>query len=329
MTPDSQASVADPRRLVVEDLRVVVKRTGYDIVDKVSFAIGPRGGLRPRRRDSGSGKTTVALALAGHARRGLSITGGRVLLDDRDVLKLSAGELHHVRRRRIAYVPQDPSSALDPARRVGVQMAEALRVHGSEHEGAAARLREVLAEVRLDSSPETAALLPPPTFGWSAAAHHAGDGLCLPFALIVLDEPTTRLDVTTQRHVLEDHAHAVPLLRSSRCLRQSRPGGRRRACELCRRHVRGEARSVRRRAGGLFLARASLLAASSSHHSVGRARRGPARHRGQSPEAGARPPGCSFAPRCSLVLPACGADPPPAVELADGPTRALPARQRG
>ncbi len=153
MTPDSQASVADPRRLVVEDLRVVVKRTGYDIVNEVSFAIGP-GEVFGLVGETGSGKTTVALALAGHARRGLSIAGGRVLLDDRDVLKLSAGELRHVRGRRIAYVPQDPSSALDPARRVGVQMAEALRVHGDKREGAASRLREVLAEVRLDSSRE-------------------------------------------------------------------------------------------------------------------------------------------------------------------------------
>ena len=72
--------------------------------------------------------------LLGHARRGLSIAGGRVLLEGRDVLTLSASELRHVRGRQIAYVPQDPSSALNPARKVGVQLARGApgpRRHGA------------------------------------------------------------------------------------------------------------------------------------------------------------------------------------------------------
>ena len=317
MMPDSQVSPADPRRLVVEDLRVVVKRSGDDVVDEVSFAI-EAGEVLGLVGETGSGKTTVALALAGHARRGLSIAGGRVLLEGRDVLTLSASALRHVRGRQIAYVPQDPSSALDPARRVGVQLAEALRVHGDRRDEVAKRLGEVLAEVRLDSSREFLRCYPHQLSGGQQQRITLAMAFACRPALIVLDEPTTGLDVTTQRHVLEtmrtlcrsygvaavyvshDLAVVAELVSSVAVMYAGR------LVEL------GDVQDVFFSPAHPYSRRLLRAVPSAGRAEVLQG------IEGTPPRPGQRPPGCSFAPRCSLVLPACNEGPPPAVELADG-----------
>jgi peptide/nickel transport system ATP-binding protein len=317
MMPDSRASLADPVRLVVEDLRVVVKRSGDDVVDEVSFAIGA-GQVLGLVGETGSGKTTVALALAGHARRGLAIAGGRVLLEDRDVLKLSARELRHVRGRQIAYVPQDPSSALDPARRVGIQLAEALRVHGDRRDAATSRLKEVLAEVRLDSSREFLRCYPHQLSGGQQQRITLAMAFASRPALIVLDEPTTGLDVTTQRHVLEtiralcrsygvaavyvshDLAVVAELVSSVAIMYAGR------LVEL------GGVQDVFFSPAHPYSQRLLRAVPSAGRAEVLQG------IEGTPPRPGQRPPGCSFAPRCLLVIPACKAEAPPAVELADG-----------
>ena len=81
--------------------------------------------------ESGSGKTTVGLALLGHARRGLRIAGGSVLLGDRDILALDEEQLRRLRGSLVSYVPQDPASSLNPALRIGLQLREVLEAHGS------------------------------------------------------------------------------------------------------------------------------------------------------------------------------------------------------
>ena len=68
----------------------------------------------------------MALALLGHVRRGLVIGGGKVLVDGQDILRLSANDLQHLRGRQVAYVPQDPSSALNPTLKIGTQLREVL-----------------------------------------------------------------------------------------------------------------------------------------------------------------------------------------------------------
>jgi peptide/nickel transport system ATP-binding protein len=317
MTPNSQASPADALRLVVEDLRVAVKRSGHDVVDEVSFTVRA-GEVLGLVGETGSGKTTVALALAGHARRGLSIAGGRVLLDDRDVLKLSARELRHVRGRQIAYVPQDPSSALDPARKIGIQLAEALRVHGDRRDGAASRLNEVLAEVRLDPSREFLRCYPHQLSGGQQQRVTLAMAFACRPALIVLDEPTTGLDVTTQRHVLEtiralcrsygvaavyvshDLAVVAELVSSVAIMYAGR------LVEL------GDVQDVFFSPAHPYSRRLLRAVPSAGQAEVLQG------IEGSPPRPGQRPRGCSFAARCSLVLPACEEEPPPAAELADG-----------
>ena len=115
-------------RLDVSNLEVRLGRAGADVVGEVSFAVRA-GEVLGLVGESGSGKTTVGLALLGHARRGLRISAGQVRLDGVDLLRLPPAELRALRGARVAYVPQDPSAALNPALRVGTQLREALRVH--------------------------------------------------------------------------------------------------------------------------------------------------------------------------------------------------------
>ena len=192
----------DKVRLDVRGLEVRLGRTGPDVVSDVSFTV-QAGQVLGLVGESGSGKTTVVLALLGHARRGLSISSGEVRVDGVDLLKLSAAQLRAVRGARVAYVPQDPAAALNPTLRVGTQLNEAIRVHPGAVEDPGGRIREVLQEAHLDASPELLRRYPHQLSG----GQQQRVGLAMAFAcrpaLIVLDEPTTGLDVSTQRHVLD------------------------------------------------------------------------------------------------------------------------------
>jgi peptide/nickel transport system ATP-binding protein len=193
---------ANGLRLDVRGLEVRLGRTGPGVVSDVSFAV-QAGQVLGLVGESGSGKTTVVLALLGHARRGLRISSGEVRVDGVDLLRLPAGQLRAVRGARVAYVPQDPSAALNPALRVGTQLKEAIQVHPGMVDDPGGRIRDVLREARLDASPELLRRYPHQLSG----GQQQRVGLAMAFAcrpsLIVLDEPTTGLDVSTQRHVLD------------------------------------------------------------------------------------------------------------------------------
>jgi peptide/nickel transport system ATP-binding protein len=201
--PRAEAEAARPKaRLEVAGLEVRLGRSGPDVVREVTFAVRA-GEVLGLVGESGSGKTTVALALLGHARRGLCITAGQVLLDGADLLALSPRDLRAARGARVSYVPQDPSSALNPALPVGAQVREVLRVHSRTAGAAGDRVAEVMGEVRLDPTPEMLRRYPHQLSG----GQQQRIALAMAFAgrpsLIVLDEPTTGLDVSTQRHVLD------------------------------------------------------------------------------------------------------------------------------
>jgi peptide/nickel transport system ATP-binding protein len=147
--------VPEGMRLVVEKLRITLKGSEVDVVDDVSFSVGARE-ILGLVGESGSGKTSIALALLGYARRGLQLDGGKVLLDGNDMLSASPDHLKDLRGAVVAYVPQDPASALNPTLRVGTQLREALRFHtdraGTPSEQHA-RLLQVIADVGLDTVP--------------------------------------------------------------------------------------------------------------------------------------------------------------------------------
>lgn len=191
-------------RLEVRGLTVRLGSSRAPVVHEVSFAL--RGGKTLGLvGESGAGKSTVALALLGYARRGLQISAGQVLLDGENVLGLEQREAEHVRGSRVAYVPQDPGTALNPALRVGTQIREVLAKQRNCDDDRAAwmteRLGQVLREVRL--SPEVVSAYPHQLSGGQQQRVVLAMAFALRPAVIVLDEPTTGLDVTTQRHVLK------------------------------------------------------------------------------------------------------------------------------
>lgn len=187
----------------VKDLRVEVAATGHDILAEVNLTIAS-GDVMALVGESGSGKTTAAIALLAHQRRGARITGGRIVIGGRDMLSLSARERRDARGRIVSYVPQDPGAALNPARRIGAHLLEALRVHdwgGSDlarHE----RVAEMMREVSLPYDPAFLRRYPHELSGGQQQRVTIAMAFACKPAVVVLDEPTTGLDVTTQAHVL-------------------------------------------------------------------------------------------------------------------------------
>jgi peptide/nickel transport system ATP-binding protein len=184
---------------------VVVAKSHVPVVDDVSFDIAP-GSVMGLVGESGSGKSTVGLALLNYARQGLAINRGEVLLGSTNVLSLQGSALRRARGQLVAYIPQDPATGLNPALRVGRQLREAVSVHKGvlrEGESLDDRCRALLDEVRL---PPTKAILRSYPHQLSGGQQQR-IGIAMAFAcrpsLVVLDEPTTGLDVTTQRHVLD------------------------------------------------------------------------------------------------------------------------------
>src|SRR5262249_34268088 len=104
---------------------------------------------------------------------------------------------------RVAQVRGDPAGALNPTLRVGTQLREALRVHPGAVDDPDARILEVMREARLDATPEMIRRYPHQLSGGQQQRIGLAMAFCCRPSLIVLDEPTTGLDVTTQRHVLD------------------------------------------------------------------------------------------------------------------------------
>ena len=196
---------SDDGGLVVEGLTVVTEGRGTPVVEDITFRVA-RGQVLGLVGESGSGKSTVGVALLGLARHGLRIAGGRVCIDGIDILSLEGKSLQQARGRLVAYVPQDPASGLNPALRVGRQLREAIAIHSDvlrDDETIEGRVLQLMEEVGL---PGTEAFLNSYPHQMSGGQQQRV-GIAMAFScrprVIVLDEPTTGLDVTTQRRVLE------------------------------------------------------------------------------------------------------------------------------
>ena len=292
--------------IAVERLHVVMWGSGEPIVEDVSFDILP-GELLGLVGESGSGKTTVGLALLGHARRGVRIAGGSIRLGDLDVLTLAPSELAHLRGRVISYVAQDPAAALNPALRIGTQLREILEAHnfGSGPDERRARVADMMREVALPDDSKFLRRYPHELSG----GQQQRVGLAMAFAcrprVIVLDEPTTGLDVTTQAHVLGTvrelaAAHGVAAMYVSHDLAVVGTLASRVAVLYAGRIVEiGPVIDLFHASAHPYTQR---LIAAIPHLTGGRELVGIA---GRAPSPGRRPPGCAFAPRCSFAQGRC------------------------
>jgi peptide/nickel transport system ATP-binding protein len=295
---------APPARLVVEGLTVAMAGSGAAVIEDVSVEVAA-GEVLGVVGESGSGKTTLGLAMVGHARRGLKIAAGSVRLDGTDLLSLPAADLRKLRGAEIAYVPQDPSTAINPSLRVGGLLKEILAAHGRQGPEADARLEEVLAEVGLDSRQQILSAYPHQLSGGQQQRVAIAMAFACRPRLIVLDEPTTGLDVTTQRTVLETVArmcasYGVAAVYVSHDVVVVGELSHRIAVVYAGRVVETGAT-------------ADVFGAPAHPYTQGLLRAVPSPERsgrligmeGVPPRPGQRPAGCSFAPRCPLVIQRC------------------------
>jgi peptide/nickel transport system ATP-binding protein len=195
--------------LRVSDLRVLTN-AGDEILHGVDFALS-RGEILGLVGESGSGKTTAGLACMGHFREGLKFGSGSVSIWPRgdatavEVLDLSEVAVRDLRGSRIAYIPQDPALSLNPAMRVGEQIREVLDIHGfgSSDRERTDRVAEVLVDVGLPGDKTYQKRWPHQLSG----GQQQRIGIAMAFAMypdvLILDEPTTGLDVSTQSVVLD------------------------------------------------------------------------------------------------------------------------------
>ena len=198
--------------LRIEDL-VVKARTPTGVVittvDNVTVEIHPRE-VVALIGESGAGKTTVALAALGYARPGTQIVEGRVLLDDTDILKMSPAERRDMRGKDIAYVAQSAQASLNPAIPIGEQVSEGLVIHNiATGEEAKRRATELLTTLDLPDPPALVERFPHQASGGQQQRIMMAMAMSCGPKLLVLDEPTTALDVTTQIEVLKAIKDAI------------------------------------------------------------------------------------------------------------------------
>jgi peptide/nickel transport system ATP-binding protein len=173
-------------------------------VDDVSFSVA-QGERIAIVGESGSGKTATALAIMGLLDPPGRIAAGDVRLDGRSLLGLSENEYREVRGREVAMVFQDPMTALNPAMRVGQQIAEAVMVHERSGRRGAAKQRAVglLEQVGIGSPAARARDYPHQLSGGMRQRVMLAMALANAPRVLIADEPTTALDATTQAQVLE------------------------------------------------------------------------------------------------------------------------------
>ena len=179
------------------------------LVDDVSFALR-KGKVLGLIGESGAGKSTIGLAALAYGRGGVRITGGEVILSGQDILKLDHQGIRGVRGSQVCYVAQSAAAAFNPAHRLGQQVIEASLRHGVMDRDAAEKRALYLFKVLGLPSPETfGERFPHQVSGGQLQRAMTAMALCPNPQLIVFDEPTTALDVTTQIDVLAAIKHAI------------------------------------------------------------------------------------------------------------------------
>jgi oligopeptide/dipeptide ABC transporter ATP-binding protein len=311
---------SEPPLLLVDSLCVSYERQGRElrVVSDVSFEV-EAGETLGIAGESGAGKSQALLALMGLLPARARVRGG--IRFEGEELVGDVSRVARLRGRRIALVPQDPASALNPYLTIGTQMLEVLAVH-ERLPGAAARARaiEALGAVQIADAAARLAQYPHElSGGMRQRVLIAMALLCRP-ALLLADEPTTALDVTVQAQVLalldalrESQGLAIVLVshdlgviartcRSVVVMYAGRVVEQGPVAEVLRspRHPDTEA---------LLLAAPRLDALPDA-----RLRALP----GTSPSPAALPPGCAFHPRCPRALARCASERPALIESAAG-----------
>ena len=314
--------MTDAPILAFEHVRISYFGRGGEtnVVPDLSFQIGA-GEALGLVGESGCGKSTVALAAVRYLGRSGRVTGGRIHLEGRDVADLSAAELGALRGRRVAMVYQDPMASLNPVMTVGRQLMEVPMLHEGLHARAARdKALHMVAEVGLLDGERVLERYPHQLSGGQQQRIVIAMALIAEPALLIMDEPTTGLDVTVEAAVLDLVAELRRRHRTSVLFISHNLGTVVRVCDRIGVMYAGELveeGSIRR----VF---------TNPRHPYTRGLLGclPALGRdkrqaplvsipGQVSPAGARPAGCAFAPRCGHAEPGpCTVEPVPLAAVA-------------
>jgi oligopeptide/dipeptide ABC transporter ATP-binding protein len=281
-------------------------------VDSVSFSLdaGQTLGLVG---ESGCGKTMLALSILGLVPPPGRVTGGQALFEGRDLGAMSAQDLRRVRGAEIAMIFQEPMTSLNPVMRVGRQVAEPLLVHkGLSKAEALGRASELLAQVGLPRPSETLRAYPHELSGGMRQRVMIAMALACDPKLLIADEPTTALDVTIQKQILELLADLADGRGLAMLLITHNLGVVAQTCERVGVMYAGrlvELSPVQSLFDGPLHPYAQGLMASLPRLGGSHRRLTPVA--GAVPELTALPPGCHFQPRCPYAFESCVRDIPP------------------
>ena len=192
-----------PPRLAIEALSAISLRDGdRPILRQVSLAVGV-GEVHGVVGESGAGKSTIAKAILGIIPSQVRITGGTINFEGQNLLSMPAKALRAVLGRDIALVPQDPSTALNPSRRIDAQLTDGLRLkRGLSAREARLRALALLEEVQIRDPERVLKSYPHQLSGGMRQRVLIAAAFGLEPKLVIADEPTTALDVTVQKQIL-------------------------------------------------------------------------------------------------------------------------------
>jgi peptide/nickel transport system ATP-binding protein len=311
--------------LDIQNLTVSYRQGGrwLDAVREVSLSIGA-GQIYGLVGESGSGKSTLALAILGYLSENGRVREGSICLKGRDLLTLRRSEMEAIWRNEIRLIPQNPLPSLNPSLTIGDQIGETLPAGLSQSE-TRARLLDLLATVRLADPERVAQSYPHRLSGGQQQRVMIAMALSGEPSLLVMDEPTTNLDVTTEAAILDLIRDLIENRQTSALYVTHSLGV---VAQLCDRVAVLYAGELVEDAAVADLFRQPLhpytQALLDSVPRLGQNKRQESSSvqlrpiPGQIPALDDLPRGCIFAPRCPLAVERCHTERPPLEEAAPG-----------